>query len=174
MLAGVRDAHRGWLHRLRDGGRPALSIVTPQFPDASMTSPPGERARPARRVAVCDDDLRFIRFIERAFLETGATVQPVTTLDPEEAVRVIAATACDTALIDLRMYNDDLAGLTIASMLRADPTTHDIRMRIATCAPRDLRRYDDTLRALRCEVLPKPFSIDDLFASLGMAQSQAA
>ena len=127
---------------------------------------------PARCVAVCDDDLPFIRFVERALVSEGASVAPVTTLDPEEAVRVIAQSGCDAALIDLHMYNDDVAGITIARMLRADPATEHMRLRLATgAAPRDLRGVEGDLVALRCGLLPKPFTESELLVTLGLAEA---
>ena len=165
MALGIRP-QRAWWHWKREEEDLPPAAALPRHLD--VTGPP------ARRVAVCDDDLPFIRFVERALAGTGATVHPVTTLDPAEAVRVIADTGCDAALIDLHMYNDDRAGLTIAELLRHDPATRDIRMRIATAAPRDLRRFDTELESLNCPVLPKPFDIDELLLTLGLEQAPRA
>jgi CheY-like chemotaxis protein len=141
---------------------------------AEATMPAIRPSREIHRIAVCDDDLAFIRFVERLFSCAGATIVPVTTLDPAEAVRVIGDAGCDAALIDLRMYNDDHAGLTLVRLLRECPTTMDIPLEMVSGATRELKKHADYLHELRCAVLPKPVSAEDLLASLGLAWSGAA
>jgi CheY-like chemotaxis protein len=130
--------------------------------------PPAPAPR-ALCVAVCDDDLRFIRLVERMLGEVESTIVPVTTLDPDDAVRVIAEAGCDAALIDLNIYNDCQAGLTLVRLLREHPATASLPLLLATAASvRDVRRHDAELRALNCGVLAKPFSVDALFDALGL------
>jgi CheY-like chemotaxis protein len=125
-------------------------------------------------VAVCDDDIRFIRLIERLLGEANVDVVPVTTLDPNDAVRVIAEEACGAALIDLNIYNDDHAGLTLVRLLRQHPSTAGLPLVLATAtAPRDLRRHEAFLRDFGCAVLSKPFSAEALFAVLGLCVPSA-
>lgn len=146
--------------------RDAPGLMTPPaLPLASVA--------PAQRtlcVAICDDDVRFIRLIERMLDEVQASVVPVTTLDPHDAVAVIAEAGCDAALIDLNIYNDGQAGLTLVRLLREHAATSTMPLLLATAATmRDVRRHGQFLRDFHCDVLQKPFSADALFEALGVA-----
>jgi CheY-like chemotaxis protein len=155
MVAGVRT-------RLGLMGPPAHAIP-------AVAPKPLHAPRAARHVAVCDDDLPLIRYVERALGLAGVRVLPVTTLDPSEGVRVVAEAGCDAALIDLHIYNDDHAGLTLVRLLRANPSTAKLRLVLVTRASlRDLKRHDAFLREHECGVLTKPFPSDALLASLGL------
>ena len=145
---------------------PALVMPPAPVPLAPMGSP---RFWP-RNIAVCDDDIRFIRYIERLLGEVRARVSPVTTLDPEEAVRVVADSGCDAALIDLHIYNDDRAGLTLVRLFREHDSTASMPLLLVTgAAARDLKPHESFLREHRCGVLPKPFGTDALLRSLELA-----
>ena len=112
-------------------------------------------------IAVLDDDLRFIRMVERGLAHAGVGVTPVTTLDPDEAVAVIAASDCAAALIDVYMYGD-AAGFDIIRRLRSQPSTNTLPLILTTAARREVGRHATFLRANACDVLLKPFAIDDL------------
>lgn len=125
---------------------------------------------PARHVAVCDDDMRFIRFVERLLGEVEAAICPVTTLDPHEAVNVVAHAGCDAVMIDLRIYNDDHAGLTLVQLFREHPVTASLPLLMVTGASqRDLKKHDEFLQAHGCALLPKPFGADALLDALGLS-----
>ena len=143
--------------------RDVPGLVTPRgLPVAQAIS-----AQRTMCVAVCDDDVRFIRLVERMLDEVHACVVPVTTLDPHDAVAVIAEARCDAALIDLNIYNDGQAGLTLVRLLREHQATSAMPLLLATAATmRDVRRHGQFLRDFNCDVLPKPFSADALFEAL--------
>lgn len=148
--------------------RDAPGLITPA-PPLTLVDPTTSAPR-SRCVAVCDDDLRFIRLVERMLEEVHASIVPVTTLDPDDAVAVIAEAGCDAALIDLNIYNDGQAGLTLVRLLRENAATAELPLLLATAATmRDVRRHGQFLRDFRCDVLPKPFSADALFAAIGVA-----
>jgi CheY-like chemotaxis protein len=148
----------------------ALTQVTP-VATVPVMARPVSLPRPLR-VAVCDDDVRFIRMVERLLAEAHAAIVPVTTLDPNDAVRVVMEAACDAALIDLNIYNDGQAGLTLVRLLRECPATAGMSLFLVTAAsPRDVKRHEALLRESRCGVLPKPFSAEELFAALGLSVS---
>ena len=118
------------------------------------------RAFPTR-IAVLDDDIRFIRMVERGLEGAAMSVQPVTTLDPDEAVRVIASYGCDAALVDVYMYGE-AAGFDIVRLLRSTPETYALPLLLTTGARREVGRQAAFLEEHRCEVLLKPFEITDL------------
>jgi CheY-like chemotaxis protein len=119
----------------------------------SAIAPPGAEDRiaapmpPARHVAVCDDDVRFIRFVERLLGQAQARICPVTELDPEGAIRVVAEAGCDAVMIDLHIYNDEHAGLTLVRLFREHPVTQSLPLIMVTGASqRDLKRHDEFLQ----------------------------
>jgi DNA-binding response OmpR family regulator len=125
------------------------------------------------RVAVLDDDVQFIRLIERALQAEQIEVQPVTTLDLDEAVRVVAETGCQTALVDVYMYND-IAGFRLIEKLRAHAPTSAIGIIVTSGAHREVGRHVPFLVEHRCGVLLKPFGIDELIAKLRAGAVEAA
>jgi CheY-like chemotaxis protein len=127
---------------------------------------------PARHVAVCDDDMRFIRYVERLLEQAGARICPVTTLDPHEAVDVVAGARCDAVMIDLHIYNDDRAGLTLVQLFREHAATASLPLLMVTGAsPRDLKKHDRFLQSHGCALLPKPFVADALLNALGLTMT---
>jgi CheY-like chemotaxis protein len=158
---------------------PAMAAPSTMAASPAIAAPPTTAVPPpqplpaagARNIAVCDDDIRFIRYVERLLGEVRARVSPVTTLDPEEAVRVVVGAGCDAALIDLHIYNDGHAGLTLVRLFREHPATAAMPLLLVTgAAPRDLKPHESFLREHHCGVLPKPFGTDALLTALGLAR----
>ena len=114
-------------------------------------------------VAVLDDDITFIRLVERVLGTEGIAVLPVTTLALDEAVTVIGSSHCDVALVDIYMYGD-AAGFKLIEMLRADPATAHLPIVVTSGARREIGKRVDFLRRHRCEVLLKPFGVEELIA----------
>ncbi len=119
----------------------------------------------ARRVAVIDDDIRFIRLVERILRSEDVEVEPITTLDVDEAIRVLSNSRCDAAIIDVYMYGSQ-TGFTLVERLRNDPATADLPIIVASGARREIGRKFEFLQQYRCGVLLKPFEIDELLTKL--------
>lgn len=122
----------------------------------------------AGAVAVLDDDLRFLRMVERALQAHGLRMQPVTTPDPDDAVRVVEQSYASAALIDIYMYGE-AAGFEVIDRLRANPATAAIPIIVTSGARREIARNREFLRAAHCAVLQKPFGIDDLLCFVDRA-----
>jgi len=114
---------------------------------------------------VLDDDIRFIRLVERILKAESIDVQPVTTLYVDEAIRVIADTHCDAALVDVYMYGSAL-GFTMIERLREHPATAALPIIVASSARREIGRRVAFLQQHGCGVLVKPFNIDELLVRL--------
>lgn len=112
-----------------------------------------------------DDDIRFIRLMERILRGEGFEVAPVTTLDLDEAVRVVASTGCFAALVDIFMYGD-AAGFALIEKLRSWPATKDLPIVVASAAHREIGRNVEFLQKHRCTVLLKPFYVEDLITKV--------
>jgi DNA-binding response OmpR family regulator len=128
--------------------------VSAQSP-ASVTGP----------VAVVDDDVQYIRLVERILATEHISVMPITTLDVDEAVSVISDSGCSAAVVDVYMYGDTL-GFSLVERLRERFTADALPIIIASGAPREVGRHVDFLRDSGCSVLLKPFEPDDLLARL--------
>lgn len=114
-------------------------------------------------IAVLDDDIRYIRMVERVLSDEGIGVTPITTLDHDEAVRVLAAAGCQAALVDIMMYGQ-AAGFDLVRQIRETPATAALRLIVASGADREIGRHADFLRDHDCSVLRKPFEPDELIA----------
>ena len=127
-----------------------------------MQQPPITDPRP---VAVVDDDIRFIRLIERILGLEGIRIEPITTLDLDEAVRVVGESHCQAALIDVYMYGDAL-GFTLIERLRQSSATAKLPLLVTSGARREIGRKVDFLQQHGCSVLLKPFAPPELLAML--------
>jgi DNA-binding response OmpR family regulator len=121
------------------------------------------------RIAVFDDDIRFIRLVERVLRGVDIDIQPITTPDVDEAVRVVSCTGCRAALIDLYMYGD-ARGWRFVEGLRQDPRTMELPLIMTSAAHRELGRRVSFLLEHHCSVLLKPFSIDELLSRIGVTR----
>jgi DNA-binding response OmpR family regulator len=118
------------------------------------------------RIAVLDDDIKFIRLVERVLDGLDIDIQPVTTPDLDEAVRVVRTTRCRAALVDLYMYGDP-SGFRMVEKLRHDPGTSDLPVILTSGAHRELGRKVGFLVQHHCSVLLKPFSVEELLTRVG-------
>ncbi len=119
----------------------------------------------SRPVAVIDDDIRFIRLIERVLGLEGIAIKPITTLDVEEAVRIIAESRCQAAMIDVYMYGDAL-GFTLIERLRASAKTARLPLIVSSGARREIGHKVSFLQQHACGVLLKPFEPSELLIKL--------
>ena len=118
------------------------------------------------RIAVLDDDIKFIRLVERVLHGLQIDIQPVTTPDLDEAVRVVRTTGCRAALVDLYMYGDP-CGFRVVEKLRDDPETSNLPLILTSGAHREIGRRVGFLVEHHCSVLLKPFSVEDLLDRIG-------
>jgi len=125
--------------------------------------------RALSRVAVLDDDIRFIRLVERVLRGLQLDIQPVTTPDIDEAVRVVRVTGCDAALAGLHMYGRP-CGCRFVEKPRSEPATSDLPVILTSAAHREGGRHVEFLVQHRCGVLLKPSSVQELAARLGELQ----
>jgi len=128
---------------------------------------PSDEVRP---VAVMDDDVKFIRMVERILSVQGVPIQPVTTPDFDEAVKVVRVTNCRAALIDIYMYGE-AAGFQVVERLRNDPATSHLPLVVTSGAYREIARNVPFLKHYHCSILPKPFDADALVARLNLDEA---
>jgi ActR/RegA family two-component response regulator len=122
---------------------------------------------------VLDDDVQFIRMVERILKTEDMTIQPVTTPDLDEAVRVVAVTGCRAALVDIYMYGE-AAGFELIERLREQRATADLPLIVTSGAYREIARRVPFLQQHHCSVLPKPFEVDALLSHLKQSRADGA
>lgn len=115
------------------------------------------------QVAVLDDDIRFIRMVERVLNQEDVGVCPVTTMDLDEAVRVIGASECRMVLVDIFMYGS-AAGFELIERLRGDAETAKLPIVVTSGARREIGKRVTFLQDNDCDVLLKPFTPQELVA----------
>lgn len=135
--------------------------MEPLAPDSPESASRPQHGPPVGTIALLDDDIRFIRMVERVLREENIAVFPVTTLDLDEAVAVVAAERCDLAMVDVFMY-DNAAGFDLVERLRANPATSRLPLIVSSGAHREVARRVDFLHEHDCGLLLKPFTPDDL------------
>jgi DNA-binding response OmpR family regulator len=116
---------------------------------------------PLHRIALIDDDILFIRMVERVLFGERTDVVPITTLDADEAVEIISSGGFSLALIDVMMYGH-AAGFDLVERLRACEATAAMPIVITSGAQREIGRRVDFLREYDCTVLLKPFEPEEL------------
>jgi CheY-like chemotaxis protein len=122
---------------------------------------------------VLDDDVQFIRMVERILGTEDIPVQPVTTPDLDEAVNVVAMTHCRAALVDIYIYGE-VAGFELVERLRGNPATADLPIIVTSGAYREIARHVPFLQQHHCSILPKPFDVDALLTRLAEGATAAA
>jgi CheY-like chemotaxis protein len=123
---------------------------------------------------VLDDDVRFIRMVERILKSEDISIEPVTTPDLDEAVRVVSMAGCRAALVDIYLYGE-AAGFDLIERLRAHPLTSELPLIVTSGAYREIARNLSFLEHFNCAVLPKPFEVEALLHQLdGVATAAVA
>jgi DNA-binding response OmpR family regulator len=123
-------------------------------------------------VAVIDDDIVYIRLVERLLVDEQVPVLPVTTLDVEEALHVIAGSGARAAIVDVYMYGETL-GFSLVERLRAHPATASMPIVVVSGARKEIGRNVDFLEAHGCSIVLKPFDAEDLLEKLRIATPAA-
>jgi len=139
------------------------------MPASIMTQPnPGE----SPCVAVIDDDIRFIRYVERLLSVSGVTVSPITTDDLEQTAQVMSDAHCSAALVDVFMY-DQVHGFAAVESLREDPRTAHVPLIISSADHREVARATKRIEHQGCSVLLKPFEPEELLEMLVSVNPEA-
>jgi DNA-binding response OmpR family regulator len=123
-------------------------------------------------VAVLDDDVRFIRMVERVLYDEEIAVAPVTTLGLDDALHVIETLRPAVALVDIFMYGS-ASGFDVIERLRDHAPTASLPLVVTSGARREIGRRVAYLQSHRCDVLLKPFAPADLTAAVRRALSPA-
>ena len=127
-----------------------------------------DAANPAGTVVIVDDTPELLDLIESLLTDEGYSVIPCQQGDQAHAVIVRARP--DLVILDLRMGG--VAEWEVLDALKADGATAGIPVIVCSGAVDELRAAEPRLRALGCDILVKPFDIDDLIGRVERAIRQ--
>jgi CheY-like chemotaxis protein len=114
-------------------------------------------------IMVVDDDTAFIGLMDEVLTEEGYNT--IICRNGQEAFGRVKATMPNLVILDLRIPTMD-AGLMVLEMLRLDPVTSKLPILLCSADQRFLREKEQHLRDRHCDILEKPFELDELLAKI--------
>lgn len=117
-------------------------------------------------IAVINDDPTFLAVMEDLLKLEG--YQPLMGTGGAGAYHLIQREQPALVVLDIRMEQVD-AGMGVLQLLRSDPATRDIPVIICSADRRYLDDNGEHLRQQGCEILHKPFRLEDLLTMIAVA-----
>ncbi len=126
------------------------------------------------RVTVVNDNPEFLELVGD-ILTLDRYVTTLVDGDKPDALERIRASSPDILMIDLRMGNHELHGWEIAQEVRRDQALAELPVLVCSADTRALHSIEEQLNGARnVAALTKPFSIDDLCATIDGLLSEPA
>lgn len=114
---------------------------------------------PRQRIAIVNDDATYMELMKDLLDEEG---YKTTTWDRNDnPYHVIKRERPHLVILDIRLQNAD-EGWKVLEQIRLDPMTTNIPVIVCSADTQFLRWKRRQLRQMDCEVLEKPFRLDDL------------
>ena len=110
-------------------------------------------------IAVVNDDTVFLRLMNELLVDEGYNTRIIMASD--QAYEQIRAEPPDLVVLDIRVGHEE-HGWTVLDLVRLDPSTTRIPVIVCSTDMRLLSAKADMLRAKRCDILEKPFDLNDL------------
>ena len=130
-----------------------------------------QREPQRRRVTVIEDSPGLLELLGDVLRFDGLDVS---LLDGETTLDDIQASQPELLVIDWRLSTNDLTGLDIIRHARSEPALRDVPIIVCSGAPDEVGAHEDELAGTpQVSMLPKPFSLDELEASVRQALSSA-
>lgn len=114
-------------------------------------------------IAVVNDDTTFLQLMEDLLSGEGYCVARF--YEAGGAYEGIRAQNPDAIILDIRMEHPE-SGWQLLELFKLDPLLTTKPIIICSADSRALEQRATYLRTKRCEVLPKPFDLDDLLSLL--------
>jgi adenylate cyclase len=130
----------------------------------TSASQPGVRPRPtpAKKIVVVNDNPEFLELGETLLSEERYQVSVC--VHGDKAYQLIKGEQPDLVILDVRMVGVD--EWQVLDMIKLDPDTADIPVIVCSAAVREIQAAEARLREQKCDILLKPFNIDELLAKV--------
>ena len=110
-------------------------------------------------IAIINDDTAFLQLMSSLLSEEG--YETLVWRESENAHEVIVREQPALVILDIRLEHPE-AGWQLLDLIRLDPKTAAVPVIVCSADSIFLREKAELLRQKRCEVLEKPFDLDDL------------
>jgi DNA-binding response OmpR family regulator len=114
-------------------------------------------------IAVVNDDKPYIEMMAEVLGDEGYSA--ISCLAGAGAYALIQREQPDLVILDLKLEQPD-SGMNVLQMLRLDRETLHLPVIVCSADTPFLMVKAHELRAHRCDILHKPFSLDDLLATI--------
>lgn len=111
------------------------------------------------KIVVVNDDAAYIEMVSELLADTGYRTSSCT--GSREAYRLVKHERPDLVLLDVHMESPD-SGMNVLALLRLDRETADLPVIVCSADATFLRQKRVRLQEYGCEILEKPFRIEDL------------
>ena len=129
----------------------------------------GDATNGAGTVVIVDDTPELLDLFAALLSDEGYRVVPCQ--DGTKAHALVAHERPDLVMLDLRMAG--VSEWEVLDALKGDAATADIPVIVCSGAVDELQAAEPRLRALGCDILVKPFDIDDMLARVERAVRRA-
>ncbi len=123
----------------------------------------------APRIIVADNDTAFLNLMEDLLSEEGYEV--MITAANDQAYDLICRNSPQLVFIDVGFEEPD-DGWTVLNLIRLDPQTAQIPVIVSSVNARLLKAKEELLRAKHCDIIEKPFVLDELLDKVRSALGQ--
>ncbi len=110
-------------------------------------------------IAVVNDDTTFLQLMHDLLIDEGYEV--FIEKEHGNAPAAIRKHRPDLIILDIRMDHPE-SGMQILEVIRLDPTTVNLPVIVCSADHRFLRDKEALLREKHCDILEKPFDLNDL------------
>ena len=117
-------------------------------------------------IAVVDDDEAYLNLMDD--LLTGEGYQTVLLTEGDRAYHAIRKEMPHLVIMDIRLEHPE-AGWAVLESLRLDPGIRDTPVIICSADAQFLQAKAHLLRETGCDILEKPFNLEDLLARVQAA-----
>jgi DNA-binding response OmpR family regulator len=117
-------------------------------------------------IAIVNDDTTFLQLMTDLLSDEGYA----TIIEKErgDAPKVIREHQPDLVILDIRMDHPE-SGMQILEIVRLDPQTTSVPVIICSADHQFLRDKEPLLRSKHCDILEKPFDLNDLLTKVEAA-----
>lgn len=119
-------------------------------------------------IVVVNDDQQYLALMDELLTEEGYRVIPCT--ETEHVYDLVRREQPALLILDIRLEHPE-AGWRVLEFLRLAPETRRLPVIVCSADRQFLRAKEEQLRAKGCDILEKPFDIDELLLKIAAARA---